>query len=126
MNAPTLGSWWVRGISILGVLVACSLAPRDASARDLQGRLGLGYNAQFANSFVSGRVPGISLKYAATRDIAFEAVVGSSTSSPSTRPVPPGVGMTAGAGRVRSEDAVTAGGPRRPRRATRSAGRRRQ
>ena len=83
MNAPTLGSWWVRRFSILGVLVACSLAPRDASARDLQGRLGLGYNAQFANSFVSGRVPGISLKYAATRDIAFEAVVGTSTASPS-------------------------------------------
>ena len=28
----------------------------------------------------------------------------------------PGVGTTAGAGRVRSEDAVTAGGPRGPRR----------
>jgi hypothetical protein len=47
----------------------------------MQGRLGLGYNSEFANSAVQ-RVPGISIKYGLTRDIAAEAVGGFATSSP--------------------------------------------
>ncbi|MGK5083788.1 hypothetical protein WDW37_10840 [Bdellovibrionota bacterium FG-1] len=60
-----------------------SLLPSsDALARDLQGRLGLGYNAEFANSSLGARVPGISIKYALTRDIASELVAGIATTSP--------------------------------------------
>ncbi len=56
---------------------------QSSFARDMQGRLGLGYNAEFAN-FNSGQgVPGISIKYGFTRDLAGEAVVGVATSSPS-------------------------------------------
>lgn len=58
------------------------LASSKAHARDLQGRLGLGYNAQFASTQARNGVPGISLKYALTRDIAAEAVVGVATTSP--------------------------------------------
>lgn len=54
----------------------------SAEARDLQGRLGLGYNAQFANALVGSRIPGFSVKYGLTRDIAAEAIVGLSTASP--------------------------------------------
>ena len=43
----------------------------------MEGRLGLGYNAEFANS-----IPGISIKYALTHDIAAEGVVGVATTSP--------------------------------------------
>ena len=66
----------------LAALVALVALPRTAQARDLQGRLGLGYNAEFVNSLVDQRVPGISIKYGLTRDIAAEAVVGIATTSP--------------------------------------------
>jgi len=56
-----------------------------AQARDLTGRLGLGYNAEFANSnsTIPNSVPAISLKYGITRDIGIEGIVGFNTGSPS-------------------------------------------
>jgi hypothetical protein len=49
-------------------------------ARDLQGRVGLGYNAQFAPSKVNNDYkPAIALKYAFTKDMAIEGVAGLST-----------------------------------------------
>lgn len=55
----------------------------SAEARDLQGRLGLGYNAQFANYRESGNnVPAVAAKYAVTKDIAFEGVFGVATTDP--------------------------------------------
>jgi hypothetical protein len=53
-----------------------------SQARDLQGRLGLGYNDEFANSSQTNGVPGISLKYGMSRDLDVEAIAGVSTSSP--------------------------------------------
>ena len=53
-----------------------------ANARDLQGRLGIGYNSQFVNSVVDSRVPGVSIKYALSRDLAVEAIAGTRTSTP--------------------------------------------
>ncbi|MGE0615071.1 MAG: hypothetical protein AB7P04_05495 [Bacteriovoracia bacterium] len=58
------------------------LAPTRSEARDMHGRLGLGYNSQFSNSLVDGGVPGISLKYGLTRDIAAALIVGGKTSNP--------------------------------------------
>lgn len=55
----------------------------NAHARDLQGRLGLGYNAQFANYRESGNsVPAVAAKYAVTKDIAFEGIFGVATTDP--------------------------------------------
>jgi len=51
-------------------------------ARDLQGRLGIGYNSQFSNATVANGTPGLSLKYAFTKDIGFEGIGGVSTASP--------------------------------------------
>ena len=52
-------------------------------ARDLQGRLGLGYNAQFANVRDSTTgTPGIGLKYGFTKDMAGEMVLGFSSGRP--------------------------------------------
>jgi len=60
-----------------------TLAIPSAEARDLQGRLGLGYNAQFANYRESNNsVPAIAAKYAITKDIAIEGVFGIATTSP--------------------------------------------
>src|SRR3954470_21895518 len=67
----------------LSAILAPLLSPRDALARDLQGRLGLGYNSEFANTSATQRVPGVSLKYGLTRDIATELVVGVATTTPS-------------------------------------------
>lgn len=59
------------------------LMTRAAEARDLQGRLGLGFNAQFANQReVNGGVPAIAGKYAVTKDIAVEGVFGVATTKP--------------------------------------------
>lgn len=64
-------------------IAAMTLSMSDAQARDLQGRIGLGYNAQFANYRESGGdVPGIALKYAFTRDLAVEGVIGLATTKP--------------------------------------------
>jgi hypothetical protein len=74
--------------SAISVLAAASLAlgsallPASANARDLQGRFGLGYNAEFANFKYTNGVPGISLKYGLTRDIGVEGILGVSTESP--------------------------------------------
>ena len=53
-----------------------------AEAREMQGRLGLGYNSQFANTSATERVPGVSLKYGLSRDLAVEGVFGLSTATP--------------------------------------------
>jgi hypothetical protein len=76
-----VGIGGARMMWILGLL-AFALSPALSHARDLQGRLGLGYNAQFANFQQANRVPGVSLKYAMTRDIAAELVVGVGTTDP--------------------------------------------
>jgi hypothetical protein len=50
----------------------------------MHGRLGVGYNSEFANSYAgSRRLPGVSVKYSATRDIALEGIIGIATTSPS-------------------------------------------
>jgi hypothetical protein len=76
----------IKGLISFGLpfLVLLGLATmHDANARDLQGRLGLGYNAQFANQReTNGGVPAISAKYAVTKDIAFEGVLGLATTKP--------------------------------------------
>lgn len=74
-------------LSISQAIVAGSLACLSWSApthaRDMQGRLGIGYNNQFENSAAPNGVPGISVKYGLTRDIAAAGIVGVSTGSPS-------------------------------------------
>ena len=51
-------------------------------AREMQGRLGVGYNSEFANTTASERVPGMSLKYGLSHDLATELVFGVSTATP--------------------------------------------
>jgi hypothetical protein len=65
------------------VTILAAFSPAVARAKDMQGRLGLGYNAEFANSQATGGVPGVSIKYGLTRDIATELVVGVATTDPS-------------------------------------------
>jgi len=67
----------VMGLSLLSLPLSVPV-----EAREMQGRLGLGYNAEFANLNYPNGVPGISFKYGLTRDIAAEAVVSLNTSTP--------------------------------------------
>lgn len=60
-----------------------SLEGQTAHARDLEGRLGLGYNDEWANQSTTNGVPAVSLKYNMSRDIGFEAVLGVNTGNPS-------------------------------------------
>lgn len=64
-------------------MLLAAFSPGLAQAKDMHGKLGLGYNSEFENANLSGGVPGVSLKYGVTRDIAAELVVGASTASPS-------------------------------------------
>jgi hypothetical protein len=65
------------------VTFLAALSPATVWAKDQHGKLGLGYNAQFANATATGGVPAVSLKYGITRDIAAEGLVGVATSTPS-------------------------------------------
>jgi len=51
-------------------------------ARDLQGRLGVGYNAQFSNRSASNGVPALSFRYALTKEFGIQGIFGVATSSP--------------------------------------------
>ena len=88
LNEMSLKEWGFLEIGTVCLAMGLGLAisTPSASAKDLQGRLGLGYNSEFASSQSSvGGSPGISLKYTLTRDIAQSVVFGvksgSSTSS---------------------------------------------
>ncbi|MFN7685559.1 MAG: hypothetical protein ACK5QT_09125, partial [Oligoflexia bacterium] len=71
-------------LGILFVLLAVFTGSLPANARDLQGRLGVGYNAQFVNSVLGPSVPGVSIKYALSRDLAVSAIVSAKTASPTS------------------------------------------
>jgi len=59
------------------------LHPKTSWARNMEGRLGIGYNSEFANSNANGfRVPGVSAKYGLTRDVALEGILGFATTAP--------------------------------------------
>lgn len=58
------------------------LVSPGAWARDLQGRLGLGYNAELANVTQPGGVPALSIKYGFTKDLGVEGIFGTNTQSP--------------------------------------------
>lgn len=61
-------------------LIFAALTPlcSNAWSRDLQGRLGLGYNQQLVSD-----VPSVSLKYGFTRDLAGQLIFGANTRTPS-------------------------------------------
>ncbi|MEK6579782.1 MAG: hypothetical protein AABZ55_11190 [Bdellovibrionota bacterium] len=73
-----------RGIEFRTFLLAlaCVFVSTSSSARELKGRFGLGYNAEFANNYASGAVPAISIKYGITREIGTELIVGINTATP--------------------------------------------
>ncbi len=68
----------MRAIFAIGFALTFS----QAHAKDLHGKFGLGYNAQFQNYAQSGGVPGISLKYGLSREINMSLVFGIATTSP--------------------------------------------
>jgi hypothetical protein len=55
---------------------------QEGNARDMHGRLGLGFNAQFLNDQLQNSSPSISIKYGLTHDLALAAIAGLSTASP--------------------------------------------
>ena len=70
--------------SLTALIGAGLLSSTPAAARDMQGRFGLGYNSEFSNSTSTNRVPGVSIKYGLTRDIAAEVIAGIDTSGPNS------------------------------------------
>lgn len=61
----------------LAFITLCSLLSfQAAQAKELFGRLGLGYNAQFANTSVTNGAPAISLKYGLAPKTQLELVAG--------------------------------------------------
>jgi hypothetical protein len=68
---------------LLGALLVLVFSDA-AHARDLQGRLGVGFNRQFASSAYAGGPPGAAVKYAFTREFAAEAVFAIATTNPGT------------------------------------------
>jgi hypothetical protein len=68
----------------LGKILVASLmlfSPSLSNAKELFGRVGLGYNAQFANSYQSNGSPGLSLKYGIAPRGAVEIIAGFNSGS---------------------------------------------
>ncbi|MGZ3698818.1 MAG: hypothetical protein ACXWPM_03545 [Bdellovibrionota bacterium] len=64
---------------LLGFTSALMFLAPEAHARDMQGRLGIGFN----NEWVTGSsAPSLSVKYGFTRDLAMEVTAGVATTSP--------------------------------------------
>jgi hypothetical protein len=63
------------------------LLAQSAGAKDLSGRLGVGFTNEFANSTWARPVPALSLKYGVTKDFHALFAVGFNTSSPSAATV---------------------------------------
>lgn len=64
------------------LLATVAITSPRVEAKELQGRLGLGYNGQFSNSTATNGVPAVSLKYGLTRDLQTAFVFGTNTASP--------------------------------------------
>lgn len=69
----------ILGALIFGLSASMSSV---ASAREMQGRFGLGFNRQFSNWEALNGVPGISIKYGLTRGVAVDLIAGVGTTSP--------------------------------------------
>jgi hypothetical protein len=69
----------------LATMLTAGVFCERAEAKDLSGRLGIGFNDQFAtrSPFTFDDIPALSAKYAISRDIAFAGIVGLNTHSPS-------------------------------------------
>jgi hypothetical protein len=64
-------------IVLFGSILLNSAMHGNSFARELHGRIGLGYNSQYSAS-----IPGISVKYGLTKDLHLNGVLGFATSSP--------------------------------------------
>ena len=63
--------------------IACSLCfLSGALAKDLSGRLGVGFNNEFSNSTSARQVPALSAKYGVSKDFHIEGDLGFNTLSP--------------------------------------------
>ena len=63
-------------LALVGLMMGLSIASEKAQAKELTGRMGLGYNAQFANTEQKNGVPAISLKYGVAPRTMVEIVAG--------------------------------------------------
>ena len=64
------------------LLLLSAIAPWAAEARDLTGRLGLGFNSEFSAGTGATGTPAVSIKYALAKDLAAELIAGVSTGAP--------------------------------------------
>src|SRR5471030_2505852 len=65
-----------RLISVFFLLITGISSSSTAYSKELFGRIGLGYNAQFAQTSTTNGVPGISLKYGLNPRTMIEAIGG--------------------------------------------------
>lgn len=75
-NTGIFKKWTLVGLCLL-------FLSSPSQSKEMQGRLGLGYNSEFANAYAAGyRLPGISIKLGLTRDLAVAGIFGIATTSP--------------------------------------------
>src|SRR5438552_4083596 len=60
-------------VGLLGMVFVLS---GSASAKDLSGRLGIGFTNEFSNSTVTREVPALSAKYGASKDLHVQGALG--------------------------------------------------
>ena len=75
------GSKKLLWVALCWVAISGPLGVSASFARELEGRLGVGYNSEFGYPL---GIPGISAKYGLTREMAVEFVGGVATTSPAS------------------------------------------
>lgn len=65
-----------RILSVFWFAIGCLCIGSSAQSKELFGRIGLGYNAQFAQTSTTNGVPGISIKYGINPRTMIEAIGG--------------------------------------------------
>ena len=71
-------------MALLGVIALLDSVATPAEAKDLSGRLGVGFTNEFSNSTISNNVPAISGKYGMTKDFHLLGALGFNTVSPTS------------------------------------------
>ncbi|MBI3542375.1 MAG: hypothetical protein HY075_03760 [Deltaproteobacteria bacterium] len=72
------------GLALIGVMIGGVTMPPTASAKDLSGRLGIGFTNDFSNSTAARNVPAVSVKYGASKDLHVLGALGFNTLDPAS------------------------------------------
>lgn len=74
----------MMSLGLIGLVGLSFFYTPDTFAKDLSGRLGVGFLSEFSNTTADRNLPALSVKYGATKDIHLQGALGFNTFSPAS------------------------------------------